>query len=75
MVILEPGLSICFAGDMSPTAFIELKSIGLPEDHTKPLSATLCDLLNDALGIPPERIYIDFASPPRHLFGFNRSTF
>ena len=27
------------------------------------------------LTIPPERVYIEFAAPPRHLFGWNNATF
>lgn len=75
MVILEPTPSMCFAGDIAPLAYLELKSLGLPEAQTPELSAALCGLLQDTVGIPPDRVYIEFASPPRHLFGFNASTF
>lgn len=75
MVILEPTPTMCFGGDTSPLAFLELKSLGLPEDRTPELSAALCSLLQDALGIAPDRVYIEFASPPRHLFGFDSRTF
>lgn len=75
MVILEPPAAMCFGGNTSPLAFLELKSLGLPEDQTPQLSATLCDLLEHELGIAPDRVYIEFASPPRHLFGFDRRTF
>jgi phenylpyruvate tautomerase PptA (4-oxalocrotonate tautomerase family) len=75
MVILEPPAAMCFGGSTDPLAFLELKSLGLPEDQTPQLSATLCDLLKTELGIPPDRVYIEFASPPRHLFGFDRRTF
>lgn len=75
MVILEPIQAMCFGGDTSPLAFLELKSLGLPETRTPELSAALCAMLGDALGIAADRIYIEFSSPPRHLFGFNGGTF
>lgn len=75
MVLLEMDQLICFGGDTSPAAFLELKSLGLPEDKTAQLSATLCDFVSETLEVPPSRVYIEFASPPRHLFGFNRATF
>jgi phenylpyruvate tautomerase PptA (4-oxalocrotonate tautomerase family) len=75
MVILEPTPAMCFGGDTSPLAFLELKSLGLPEDQTPTLSAALCELLDETLAIPSNRVYIEFASPPRHLFGFDGKTF
>lgn len=75
MVILEPTPAMCFGGETSPLAFLELKSLGLPEDRTPALSAALCELLQETLEVPPSRIYIEFASPPRHLFGFDGKTF
>lgn len=75
MVILEDGADMVFAGTPAPAAYLELKSLGLPEAHTAEYSRTLCDLLGETLGIPAERVYIEFAAPPRHLFGWNGSTF
>ena len=75
MVILDQTPAMCFGGDTGPLAFLELKSLGLPEDRTRELSAALCALLQEALSISPDRVYIEFASPPRHLFGFNSRTF
>jgi len=75
MVILEPNPHMCFGGDGSPLAYVELKSLGLPEGRTREFSATLCGLMQQHLGVPQDRIYIEFASPDRHLFGFNAGTF
>lgn len=75
MVILEDGRDLLFAGTPAPCAFLELISLGLPEERTAHFSRTLCSLLEDALGIPAERVYIGFSSPPRHLFGWNSDTF
>jgi phenylpyruvate tautomerase len=75
MVILEPTPDMCFGGDSAPLAYLELKSLGLPEDRTPEFSAALCALLQQQLGIAPGRVYIEFASPARHLFGFDGKTF
>ncbi|MGB5834031.1 MAG: phenylpyruvate tautomerase MIF-related protein [Thiohalocapsa sp.] len=75
MISLEPTTAMCFGGDGTPCAYLELKSLGLPEKQTTVFSATLCAFLNDELGIAADRVYIEFASPARHLFGFDGGTF
>lgn len=75
MVILEHNPDMLFAGDAAPLAYLELKSLGLPEDRTAELSAALCDFLQIRFGVPPSRVYIEFSSPPRHLFGWKGETF
>ena len=64
-----------FGGSEAPLAYLELKSLDLPEDQTPALSRRLCTLLEEQGGIPADRVYIEFASPPRHLFGWNGATF
>jgi phenylpyruvate tautomerase len=75
MVILEDGRDMLFAGTRAPAAYLELKSLGLAETRTAAYSRALCDLLATALGIPAERVYIEFTAPPAHLFGWNGGTF
>lgn len=75
MVSLQTNPDMLFAGNDSPLAYLELKSLGLPESRTAQLSAALCGLMTERFGIPAARVYIEFASPPRHLFGWNGGTF
>ena len=75
MVMLEQNPDMCFGGDSAPLAYLELKSLDLPEQKTTAFSARLCDLVQAHLGVAPGRVYIEFASPPRHLFGFDGGTF
>lgn len=75
LVALEPVADMCFGGDAAPLAYLELKSLGLPEERTAEFSATLCGFLEQHLGVPPSRVYIEFAAPARHLFGFDGRTF
>lgn len=75
MVRLEHNPHMLFGGEDTPLAYLELKSIGLPGDRTAELSQALCDLVSSALGVPSERIYIEFADAERHMWGWNGSTF
>lgn len=75
MVMMEPNPDMLFAGDDSPTAYLELKSIGLDESETAGLSATLCRLVSHRLGVRTDRVYIEFADAPRKMFGWNGGTF
>ena len=75
MVTLEINTDMIFGGDTSPVSYLELKSIGLPEERTTELSNFLCELIKDQLGIPAERTYIEFSNAQRHLWGWNSATF
>lgn len=75
MVTLETDRAILFAGSDDPAAFVELASLGLPTGETERLSAGLCDLLGDRLGVDPARVFIHFRDMERHMWGTNRTTF
>lgn len=75
MIALEPDFEMSFAGSSEPAAFLQLKSIGLPEAKTKKISSVLCDFINEELNIPEERIYIEFVDVKRTFWGWNGSTF
>jgi phenylpyruvate tautomerase PptA (4-oxalocrotonate tautomerase family) len=75
MVVLQVNPAMSFAGSHEPLAYIELKSLGLPEDKTTDFSASLCQHVNQLLNILPKRTYIEFSSPARHFWGWNSATF
>lgn len=75
MVSIHGNADLMFAGSGDPCAHLVLKSLGLPESETKVYSAKLCAFIEQQLGIPPSRTYIEFISPQRHMFGWNSSTF
>lgn len=75
MVALEDGRRMLFAGDPAPLAYCELKSIGLPQARTGALSQAIAQLLNKAVGIPADRVYIEFADAQGRMWGWNGSTF
>lgn len=64
-----------FAGSGTPTAFLSLKSIGLPDAKLTPLSAALCKLLDEHAGIAADRVYIEFTDVRAKYWGFDGGTF
>ena len=75
MVSLEHNPAMLFGGSDQPLAYLELKSIGLPASKTGDFSRRLSELLGEELGLPADRIYIEFADAERHLWGWNGGTF
>ena len=76
MVQLQKEAPMLFAGSNKPLAYLELKSIGLPNNSTtSDLSNALCTLIKQELSIPKDRIYIEFADAPRDMWGWNGGTF
>jgi len=67
--------AMTFAGDESPCAFLEVKSIGLPQNATASLSKALCELVSRYLSIPQSRVYIEFANAPGAMWGWDGRTF
>jgi phenylpyruvate tautomerase PptA (4-oxalocrotonate tautomerase family) len=75
MTVLKPDTAMEFAGSDQPTAFVRLKSIGLPHDRCGDLSRQICDFLEQHLGVAKDRVFIDFKDLERHLFGWSGKTF
>ena len=74
MVRIEAAQPMLFAGDDAPCAFLELKSIGLPESKTEMLSKVLCQFLKDEFKIAPERVYIEFTDAKDSMWGWDSGT-
>jgi phenylpyruvate tautomerase len=75
MVAIDPQVDMLFAGNKSPAAYLELKSIGLPEHRTPEISQRLCTTVGGNLGIDKDRIYIEFADAQRSMWGWKGTTF
>ena len=75
MVSLEPASAMLFAGSTEPTAFLELRAIGLPAKKTGDLSRLLCELVESELGVAKERVFINFADVSPSMWGWNGETF
>ena len=75
MTALEPGTAMTFAGSHAPAAFIQVKSIGLPESQCGAFAEKISAFIHTELGIEPDRIFIDFTDLPRSRFAWNGKTF
>jgi phenylpyruvate tautomerase len=75
MVQLQTGQAMRFAGTAEPLAYCELKSIGLPVERTAEISQGVCQMIQQTLSIPLDRIYIEFSNAERNLWGWNGATF
>lgn len=75
MVAIDPPRPMMFAGSDEPTAYLELKSIGLSNSDTTDVSSALCNLLSEELSIAKQRIYIEFTNIERNMWGWNGATF
>jgi len=75
MVCLQTESSMLFAGTDAPLAYVELKSLGLPENRTAEFSTRLCEVIHLEAGISPDRIYLEFSAAERHMWGWDGRTF
>jgi hypothetical protein len=44
-------------------------------EQTKAMSQDFCHTISQDLGVPGDRIYIEFADAERHLWGWKGTTF
>lgn len=63
-----------FAGNDGPTAFLELRSIGMPDSQRNPLASALTNLVAHNCKIQPERIYVVLGDIPARLWALNGAT-
>jgi phenylpyruvate tautomerase len=75
MVSVEAGAALMMGANDDPCAFVELFSLGLPEDKSPRLSEMICSLLKESLNIDPRRVYIKMSDHPANLWGWNGETF
>lgn len=75
MVRVEANSVLIFGGDDEPTCFVSLASLGLPHSETGNYSRIVCDFIHQELDIATDRVYIEFSSPERHMWGYDRRTF
>jgi phenylpyruvate tautomerase len=68
--------AMLMSGQPGDSAFVDLRSIGgLTAAVNRTLSQQVCKLLNDTLGVPPNRIYLNFTDVEPSNWGWNGSTF
>ena len=75
MVSIETQKEMTFGGSADPTAFVTLKSIGLPVNKCSQFSGRICQFIKEQFNIPPDRVFIDFVDIQGNMFGWNGKTF
>jgi phenylpyruvate tautomerase PptA (4-oxalocrotonate tautomerase family) len=76
MTAFEPDVAMTFGGTTDPVCYIEIKNVGsMSPALTKTMSQDFCTKINQALGVPPNRTYIEFADAKGAMWGWNGSTF
>jgi phenylpyruvate tautomerase PptA (4-oxalocrotonate tautomerase family) len=68
--------AITMSGKPGDAAFVDIRSIGgLSGDVNRKLSQQVCKLLADSLGLPPDRVYLNFTDIDAGSWGWNGNTF
>ncbi len=76
MTAFKADVPMTFAGTTEPVCYIEIKSIGsMTPAQTKSMSQDFCQQIEEALGVPAKRTYIEFADAKGSMWGWNSSTF
>ncbi len=75
MTAFEAEIPMTFAGTTEPVCYIEIKSIGLKSDQAEAMSQDFCQQIYEHLGIPKNRIYIEFTDAKGSMWGWNSTTF
>lgn len=75
MVRVQESACLSHGGGFEPAAFCRFMSIGLDTGACAGLSGALCEVLDEQVSIPKDRVYIEFRELERELFGWNGGTF
>jgi phenylpyruvate tautomerase PptA (4-oxalocrotonate tautomerase family) len=75
MVAINPA-AMLMSGKPGDAAFGDLRSIGgLSGDVNRLLAERVCKLLQESLGISPDRVYLNFTDVNAANWGWNGNTF
>jgi phenylpyruvate tautomerase PptA (4-oxalocrotonate tautomerase family) len=75
MITITPA-TLLMSGKPGNAAFADVRSLGgLGGDVPRLLAQRVCKLLNDSLGIPPERVFLNFTDVKPANWGWNGNTF
>jgi phenylpyruvate tautomerase PptA (4-oxalocrotonate tautomerase family) len=76
VMIAASQSALLMSGNPGDAAFVDVRSIGgLSSDVNQKLSQKVCQLLHESLGIPQNRIYLNFTEIEAGNWGWNGSTF
>ncbi len=64
------------SGSPGDAALVDIRSIGgLSDEVNGKLTQKVCQLLHESLGVPPDRIYLNFTDVEASHWGWNGNTF
>jgi phenylpyruvate tautomerase len=75
MACLLPAVRMTFAGQDDPAAFLEVRSIGIPDSTRNSLTAALTDLVARSCEIKTDRIYVVLADIQAQFWALKGATF
>jgi len=76
VMVVSSQAAMQMSGSLGDAAFVDVRSIGgLTGVVNRKLSPKVCQLLHDSLGIPPDRIYLNFTDVQGSHWGWNGNTF
>jgi len=76
MTAFQPNVAMTFAGTTDPVCYVEIKSVGtMSSAQTQAMSQDFCQKIEQALGVPANRTYIEFANAAGAMWGWNGKTF
>jgi len=68
--------AVIMSGKQGDAAFVDIRSIGgLSHEVNRKLSQQVCKLLTDSIGVPLDRVYLNFTNMEAGNWGWNGSTF
>jgi len=74
MVVCEVQ-SMMMAGTIGNAAYADIRGIGLVGEPITKLAKEMSVLLERWLGVPADRIYLNFTDVPANRWGWNHETF
>ena len=76
MMVTLSHTAVLMSGKEGEAAFVDIRRIGgLSTEVNRKLSQQVCQLLQDSLGVAPDRIYMNFTDVDASNWGWNGSTF
>jgi phenylpyruvate tautomerase PptA (4-oxalocrotonate tautomerase family) len=76
VMVASSQAAMQMSGSAGDAAFVDVRSIGgLTGDVNRKLAQKVCQLLHDSLGVPQNRIYINFTDVQASHWGWNGNTF
>ncbi len=76
VMVTVSSSAILMSGQAGDAAFVDVRGIGgLSANVNRQLAQKICRLLNQSLGVPPDRVYLNFTEVEASNWGWDGKTF